>query len=252
MGSTFRSGIAALDCYLARGYDDVRGMSSLFSATICGHLLRRQSEMGIRGSVAEIGTFEGRFFIAMGLALGDGEHAYGFDLFSWPGSQVLDRLLANADAHGLSRDRFTPRSVDTGKLSTQDFSALTGGAPLRFIHIDADHSLEALRQDLRISHASLHPQGILCIDDMLHPAFPFLMVPVYDYLKLHPEMRLMCVIDREDIVGAPKFLICRANAAKLYAYDLMERFKAQHLSIGGDALGHLCVVLTPHPRLLEI
>ena len=75
MSRTFRSGIAAVDRYLAKGYDEVRGMSSRFSATICGHLLRRQSEMGVHGSVAEIGTFEGRFFIAMALALGNGEHA---------------------------------------------------------------------------------------------------------------------------------------------------------------------------------
>ena len=32
--------------------------------------------------MAEIGTFEDRFFIAMGLALGDGEHAYGRTLAS--------------------------------------------------------------------------------------------------------------------------------------------------------------------------
>jgi hypothetical protein len=78
----FISGIPALDRYLEAGFETVRGMSSRFSATICGHLLRRQSEMGIRGGVAEIGTFEGRFFIAMGLGLLDDEHAYGFDLFS--------------------------------------------------------------------------------------------------------------------------------------------------------------------------
>jgi len=252
MTGSLKTGIPAVDRYLMNGYHDVRGFSSLFSATICGHLLRHQSEMGVHGSVAEIGTFEGRFFIAMALALGDGEHAYGFDLFSWPGSHVLDRLLANADTHGLSRDRFTPRSADTGKLNAQEFSALTGGAPLRFIHIDGDHSHESLTQDLSISHANLHPQGLLCIDDMLHPAFPFLVVTVHDYLNLHPEMRLMCVIDREDIVGAPKFLICRADAVKLYEHDLMESFKAQHLSIGGDAAGHHCVVLTPHAHLAEM
>jgi hypothetical protein len=252
MIGALRTGIAAVDRYLATGYDGVRGMSSRFSATICGHLLRRQSEMGIFGSVSEIGAFEGRFFIAMGLALRDGEHAYGFDLFSWPGSQVLDRLLVNADTHGLSRDRFTPLSFDTGKLNAKQFSALTGGAPLRFIHIDGDHSPEALTQDLNISHANLHPLGLLCVDDMLHPAFPFLVVTIHDYLKAHPEMRLVCVIDREDIVGAPKFLICRADAVKLYENDLMETFKEQHLSIGGDAMGHLCVVLTPRPHLAEV
>jgi hypothetical protein len=62
----------------------------------------------------------------------------------------------------------------------------------------------------------------------------------------------MCVIDREDIVGAAKFLLCHAEAVSLYDADLMQTFKAQHLAIGGDAMGHLCVVLTPEPRLVDV
>ena len=250
MTDTLKTGIPAVDQYLATGYDEVRGFSSRFSATICGHLLRRQSEMGVRGSVAEVGTFEGRFFIAMGLALSKEEHAYGFDLFEWPDSHVLERLLANADMYGLARDRFTPLGLDTSKLTAGEFSRATGGAPLRFVHIDGDHSPEALTQDLGLAHANLHPHGLICIDDMLHPAFPFLVVTVRDYLKRHPEMRLMCVIDREDIVGAAKFLLCHTEAVKLFEADLIETFKAQQLTIGGDAMGHVCVVLTPHRRLV--
>src|ERR1700676_4171853 len=117
MTGSFKTGIPAVDHYLASGYDAVRGFSSKFSATICGHLLRRQSELGVHGSVAEIGTFEGRFFIALGLALGAGEHVYGFDLFAWPGSNVLERLLANTDAHGLAAGGFTPLALVTGTLT---------------------------------------------------------------------------------------------------------------------------------------
>jgi Methyltransferase domain len=252
MTETLKTGIPAVDRYLMNGYDEVRGYSSLFAATICGHLLRRQSELGIRGAVAEIGTFEGRFFIALGLAVAEGEHAYGFDLFAWPGSEVLARLLANADAHGLARDRFTLLSFDTGKLTVPEFSDLTGGAPLRFIHIDGDHSPQALTHDLGLAQQNLHPHGLICIDDMLHPAFPFLAVVVHDHLKRNPEMRLMCVIDRESIVRAPKFVICRAEAVKLYETDLMQSFKAQHLTIGGDAMGHVCVVLTQSPGLADV
>jgi hypothetical protein len=84
MTETLKTGIPAVDRYLMNGYDEVREFSSVFAATICGHLLRRQSEMGVHGSVAEIGTFEGRFFIAMGLALGDGEHATGSTFFRGP------------------------------------------------------------------------------------------------------------------------------------------------------------------------
>src|SRR5687767_4294667 len=136
MRHTLRTGLPTVDHYLETGFGKVPGFSSRFSATICGHLLRRQSELGIRGSVAEIGTFEGRFFIMMGLALAKGEHAYGFDLFDWPGSQVLDRLLANADKYCLLRERFTPVALDTSKLGAGEFSRHTGGAPLRFVHID--------------------------------------------------------------------------------------------------------------------
>ena len=66
---TFRSGNPAVDRYIAEGYATVRGMSSRFAATICGHVIRRQSELGIAGHIAEIGTFEGRFFIAMALGV---------------------------------------------------------------------------------------------------------------------------------------------------------------------------------------
>lgn len=252
MTETLKTGIFAVDQYLARGYAQVRGFSSRFSAAICGHLLRRQSELGVRGCVAEIGTFEGRFFIAMGLALGEGEHAYGFDLFAWPGSQVLKALLANAETHGLAGDRFTPLSFDTSKLTPEEFAALTGGAPLRFIHIDGDHSPAALSRDLSLAQASLHRYGLICIDDMLHPAFPFLVAVVHDHLKRNPDMRLLCVIDREDIIRAPKFLLCRAEAVKLYETDLMDSFKAQHLTIGGDAMGQVCVVLTPDPHVADV
>src|SRR5437867_12140572 len=81
---TFSSGNAIVDRYIAEGYDTVRGMSSAFAATICGHVIRRQSELGIKGHNAEIGTFEGRFFIAKALGTAEGEHAPGIDQFNWP------------------------------------------------------------------------------------------------------------------------------------------------------------------------
>src|ERR1700733_1953384 len=69
------SGHPAIDRYLAESYERVRGMSSRFAAAICGHLIRRQSALGIGGELVEIGTFEGRFFIVMALGLAPGEKA---------------------------------------------------------------------------------------------------------------------------------------------------------------------------------
>ncbi|MET0605329.1 MAG: hypothetical protein ABWZ80_02640, partial [Beijerinckiaceae bacterium] len=64
--------------------------------------------------------------------------------------------------------------------------------------------------------------------------------------------RVVAIIDREDIVGAAKFLLCRVDAVALYEKPLMERYPKRHFVLGGDALGHHCVVLTPEPRLAEV
>ena len=100
------SGHAAIDRFLADGYARVRGMSSCFAAAICGRLILRQTELGIAGDIVEIGTFEGRFFIAMALGLAPGEIAVGIDPFDWPNERVLDRFLDHCAAAGLPRDRF--------------------------------------------------------------------------------------------------------------------------------------------------
>ncbi len=242
----------ALDRYLDHGYRTVRGMSSLFAARICAHLIARQTALGITGQIAEIGAFEGRFFIAMALGLADGEHGLAIDVFDWPDDGVEGRFLANCARHGLARERFTVFKGNTGGLDAAAFGRLLGGRPARFIHIDGDHSHDALTEDLALALANLHPQGLICLDDMLHPAYPFLVVTVQQFLLAHPTLRLMAIIDREDIVAAPKFLICHAEAVALYETDLMQTFAAAHFVLGGDALGHHCVVLTPEPKLAEV
>jgi hypothetical protein len=245
------SGHPAVDRYLAEGYASVPGMSSRFSAGICGHLVRRQTELGIAGDVAEIGAFEGRFLIALALGLAPGERAFGFDTFDWPDAGIEARFRANCGRHGVG-DRVTGIRRDSRSLDAGAMRSLLDERPVRFFHIDGDHGLASLAHDLALAHAVLHPQGILCLDDMLHPEFPFLVVAVHAWLQAHPEMRLFCVVDREDVTAAAKFLVCRADAVALYEADLMERFRAVQYIMGGDALGHHCVVLTPHPKLAAI
>ena len=243
------SGHPAVDRYLADGFERVPGMSSRFAAAIAAHVVRRQGELGIAGPVAEIGAFEGRFLIALALALKDGERAFGLDTFAWPDDGLEDRFLANCRANGAA-ERVRAVRCDSRSLSPAELEALVG--EVRFFHLDGDHNLDSLAHDLALAHAVLHPDGVICVDDMLHPEFPFLVVAVHDYLHAYPGMRLLCVVDREDIVAAAKFLICRAEAVRLYEADLMESFRAVQYTLGGDALGHLCVVLTPKPRIFSL
>jgi predicted O-methyltransferase YrrM len=247
----FRSGNVAVDRFIEEGYDNVLGMSSRFAATICGHVMRRQSELGIAGHFLEIGTFEGRFFIAMALGLASGERALGIDSFDWPDAGIYERFHANCARNGLARERYDALRASTRALSTRQLADALGG-PARFVHIDGDHAPDSLRADLDLIVPLLHDKGMICLDDMLHPGYPLLVAVVRDWLRQHPDMRVLCIVDREDIVAAAKFLICRADAVPLFNDDLMTAFADRHYTLGADFDGHLAVVLTPHPRLARI
>ncbi len=246
------SGAPAVDRYLAQSYERVRGMSSRFAAAICGHLMRRQSALGIAGDAVEIGTFEGRFFIAMALGLAAGETAIGIDRFDWPDDSIEGRFLANCAAHGLDPTRFVSWKADSRAITPPLLRQRLGAGGMRFAHIDSHHSRECLTNDLELCHAVLHRDGILCLDDMLHPGYPMVVTAVFDYLGRHPEMRLFCVIDREDIVAAPKFLICREAARGLYEADLLDAFSRFHFTLNADMETYFALVLTPRPRLAEV
>lgn len=246
------SGHAAIDAYLSTHYDSVRGMSSRFAAAICGHLIRRQTECGVSGDVAEIGTFEGRFFIAMALGLGAGERALGIDRFDWPDDGIEARFHANCAAHGVARDRYAAWKTDSRAVTPEALGDRLGGRRLRFVHIDSHHSRECLTNDLELVTPLLDHDGVCCLDDMLHPGYPMMVAAVLDYFGRHPEMRLMCVIDREDIVAAPKFLICRDSVRERYHHDLLGAFARFHYPLDADMESYFALVLTPRPRLAAV
>ncbi len=246
------SGHPAIDLYLAHSYERVRGMSSRFAAAICGHLIRRQTDLGIRGELVEIGTFEGRFFIAMALGLASGEKALGIDRFDWPDAGIESRFHANCAAHGIAPERYISCKVDSREITSDDLRKKLGGQPVRFVHIDSHHSRECLTNDLELVTPLLHRDGIICLDDMLHPGYPMVISAAFAYFDRHPEMRLLCVVDREDIVAAPKFLICRSDALAPYEHDLLNAFSRFHFVLNADMETYFALVLTPRPRLAEV
>jgi predicted O-methyltransferase YrrM len=246
------SGHPAIDLYLAQSYERVRGMSSRFAAAICGHLIRRQSELGIGGELVEIGTFEGRFFIAMALGLAAGERALGIDRFDWPDAGVEARFMANCAAHGVAPDHYRSWKADSREITSAELRERLGGRRARFVHIDSHHSRECLTNDLELVAPVLHRDGIICLDDMLHPGYPMITSAVFEYFARHPKMRLLCVVDREDIVAAPKFLICRRDSLALYEQDLLLAFSRFHYALNADMETYFALVLTPRPRLAEV
>jgi predicted O-methyltransferase YrrM len=250
--SSVTSGIAAVDTYLDTGYATVVGMSSRFAAAVSCGLMRIQTDLGIKGPVAEIGTFEGRFFIAMAHALADGEKALGIDLFDWPNPQVIDRFEANCAKHGVSAEKRITWRADSRSMTPDDLLAKLDGQRVRLFHVDGEHSRHALTRDLELATSVLAEGGVIVLDDMLHPGYPTLMVAVQDYLQRHADMVVLCIIDRETIVAATKFVICQAAWFKRYEEKLLEAFKDNVWPLGADFEPHWCLVLSLDTRLADI
>ena len=237
--------------YLEDGYLAVRGMSSPFAARIIVALLARQTASGVRGHVAEIGVFEGRLLIAMALTLADGERALAIDHFAWPDPGVRGRFEANLAAHGVPAGRVVVRQGDSRLLTPRRLIAALGG-PVRFFHVDGEHTAEHLAGDLRLAAAAAAPEGVVALDDMLHPGYPTLVLTVHAFLDANPEWRVLAIVDRQDIVGAAKYLLCRGPAVEGYAAWLRAAFAAQVWPLGADFGAYRALVLTPEPRLADI
>ena len=246
------AGIPAVDRYLENGYVAVVGMSSRLAAAITCGLLRIQSEAGVMGPVAEIGTFEGRFFIALAHALASDETALGIDLFDWPNPEVLDRFYANCGKHGVPEARRITWKADSRTLKANELLEKLGGKRVRLFHIDGEHSRHALSRDLVLATAVMAPEGLIVLDDMLHPGYPTLMVAVQQYLEAHPDMCVLCIIDRETIVAASKFVLCRRDWFKRYEERLLVDYKANIWPLGADFEPHWCLVLSLDTGLADI
>lgn len=247
-----QSGIPASDRYIAEGYLKVRGMSSRFAAAISCAVMRIQAENGISGHVAEIGTFEGRFFIALAHALQTGERGIGIDHFEWPDPGVIDRFRAALAAYGPKDDRVVVHKADSRKMTPDALLALAPGKRVRFFHIDGEHTQAHLTSDLKLAYGTLDPRGVLCLDDMLHPGYPTLALTVDAFLRANPELRVFCVIDREDIVAAAKFMICREDQVDFYSEALTRAFPQFVWPLAADFVSYKALVLAPEPKLAEI
>jgi predicted O-methyltransferase YrrM len=245
------SGLPQVDAYLDNGFDNVHGMSSRFATAIAARIIAIQHAEGITGGFAEIGAFMGRFFIAVAKALEAPEKAIGIDHFEWPSPDVINRFEANCLRFGLSPNLRIAIKANSRTMKPADLIGPAGG-PLRFIHVDSDHDDATLSSDLALALGSLAPRGLMLLDDMLHPGYPMLALTVDRFLKAHPSLRVVAVIDREDIVGAAKFLIGHADDQLFYQKLIWEAFPQHVWPMRAQFPPHECIVLTPEPKLAAI
>ncbi len=230
------SGVQDVDDYIRDGFERIPGMSSAFSAAIVAGLLQIQSEYGQLGNVIEIGVFEGRFLLALARALATNEIAIGIDTFDWPDHAVLQRFRDHCARQCLEERVVAFKSSSAG-VGDVEIRTLLGPHPCRLIHVDGDHSPAAASGDLSLCDRTLDAQGLIVVDDVLHPNYPRLTLALFGFLDQRPEWRVLCAIDRTSLVGAAKYVLCRTPYFDAYDGALRARFRRHVWPVDAD-MGH--------------
>lgn len=212
--------------YLTQGMGTVKGWLAPGSALVISNLLELQLLNQVPGDVAEIGVYHGRTFILLAKMLRPGEAIVGIDPFAMKGESFRQAFEGNLAAHGVAAAQVRIQQGLSKDLSADQIAALFPN-PVRFFHIDGDHSYDAIQVDLALAERLLHPEGIIVMDDFLHSQHPDVTESIFDYLK-SGKTGLVPFLQTENpgsiALGAPKLFLCRREVAP----DYLAQFRQLH------------------------
>lgn len=118
------------------------------------------------GDVVEIGCWEGRSTIALASAC---KPAVVHAVDTWRGSpgEVSEELAASRDVYATFCENTAGLNILPHRMGWRDY--LPSSGPIRFVHIDAEHSYLEVRENIEAVLPLMVPGGVICGDDVHHP-----------------------------------------------------------------------------------
>lgn len=128
--------------------------------------LYRKTE-GVNGVVVEVGCWEGRSTLALADACKP-QHVRAVD--TWQGSpgEVSAELAKDRDVLATFIDNTVGRNIDVYVMDWRDYFD-SYRDPIRFLHIDATHTYEEVRDNIAAALPLMQPGSVMCGDDVHHP-----------------------------------------------------------------------------------
>ncbi|MDP2009238.1 MAG: class I SAM-dependent methyltransferase [Phenylobacterium sp.] len=203
------------------GMAAVKGFISPRSAQAISAILTHQMQTPIQGALAEIGTFLGKTFIGLALAAKPGEHVVGLDIFE---ADVGEKLVASL-RRVLPGDRASHVRVakrDSTTVTPAEWMRLLG-SPARFVHIDGDHTYEAVLSDIQLATTFLADGAIVVLDDFMHEWYPDVSEGIIDALRVSKNLFPVAVIPRTgSVMGGGTKLVCTTPGAVDDCFRLLQ------------------------------
>lgn len=141
-----------------------------FSEAACDALTRvARSTNHLIGRVVEVGCWEGRSTVTLAHAV-EPEAVCAVDTWNGSPGEISADLAKQRDVHAAFLEnvsRLTAGNVKPYRESWRSFFEREQ-VPIRFLHIDAEHSYKEVRDNIEAARPLMVPGGVICGDDAHH------------------------------------------------------------------------------------
>lgn len=179
--------------YLRGPFQHIGGWCSPWLWQFIYPLAERQSAMRVSNPVAEIGVYQGKFFLGLMLTKMAPAHNYAIDVFDLQrfnldgaGAGDLDRFQRNIDAVGISRASIEVLRADSMSLTSLDIQRIRGESNgFAMFSVDGCHKVEHTVNDIGIAMQLTVPEGIIFVDDYTNSDWPGVQEGVAKLYLMH-------------------------------------------------------------------
>jgi hypothetical protein len=193
-------------------------------------LYERIVASGNPGPVAEIGVYQGKFFIGLVKTMGAARNNYAIDVFDLQefnldkaGEGSMEALRANLALCGVDEGAVEFLKTDSLWLHGGDIAQLrerTGGFSM--FSVDGCHLAEHTVNDIHIAMELTRPDGIIFVDDYYNPNWPGVQEGVAKlYLGQSPRFVPL-------LFSCNKLVLCNLSFHAQYLKSVREHLLAQH------------------------
>jgi predicted O-methyltransferase YrrM len=184
-----------------RTCEAIPGWFSRETVALWDSLLSHQVEYDIGGNLFEIGVFNGRSAALAAM------HARPEEALILVDKEPLSAAQENVSA-------IKPRHVAYLQMDSRDLHrhpiAEANEGKCRWLHVDGEHSESGVTNDLELAMLLLSGEGVVAVDDFMHPAYPQITRAIFRYLDAHePEISLF-------LCGFNQAYLCRPSSKPRY------------------------------------
>ncbi len=205
----------AIRKYARKGRNTIEGWFARVDAEIYRCILLLQGNVGLSGSLAEIGVHHGKSFMMLCFSLEESEKAVCIDLFS---QQALNIDRSGCGDRSIFEENLKKFKINTENIkiiesSSADVSAsaiVALAGPIRFFSIDGGHSTDIVVNDLSIAEGCIADHGIIALDDFHRPDWPEVSV---GFTKWYEKYRTKVV---PFLIGFNKLYLCTGQYIGIY------------------------------------